>query len=82
MLVSKFEKLYLFRKVLMPIICIGLALLLLDVKIYYKKDADVTYPILFLLAVACISLLYNLNSIYKLVVEEKKSQKFTFYLEK
>lgn len=69
--VSKFEKLYLFRKVLMPIICIGLAMLLLDVKIYYKKDVDVSNPIVFLLVLGCIVFFFNLNTIYKLIVEEK-----------
>lgn len=55
----------------MPIICFGLSLLLLDVKIYYKKDADVIFPVFFLLILGCLVLLYNLNSIYKLIVEEK-----------
>ncbi|MBF2093075.1 hypothetical protein [Flavobacterium psychrophilum] len=68
--VSKFEKLYLFRKVLIPIICFGLSLLLLDVKLYYKKDADVIFAIFFLSILGCLVLLYNLNSIYKLIVEE------------
>jgi hypothetical protein len=45
--VSKFEKLYLLRNVIIPIICIGLSILFLDVKIYYKKNADVVFPIFF-----------------------------------
>ncbi|MCD0465071.1 hypothetical protein [Flavobacterium sp. ENC] len=76
--VSKFEKLYLLRKALIPIICIGLSLLLLDVKIYYKKDADVIFPVFFLLVLGCLVLLYNLNSIYKLILEEKKITKIYF----
>gem|GEM_PF-6428550 len=44
--ISKFEKLYLLRKAFLPIICISLSLLLLDVKLYYKKDANVMFPLL------------------------------------
>ncbi|WP_163411589.1 hypothetical protein [Flavobacterium ajazii] len=69
--VSKFEKLYLLRNIFFPIICIGLSILLIDVKMYYKKDADVTFPVTFLLIVGCLVLFYNLNSIYKLILEEK-----------
>ncbi|OXA76472.1 hypothetical protein SAMN05444397_1137 [Flavobacterium aquidurense] len=76
--VSKFEKLYLLRNAIIPIICIGLSGLLLDVKIYYKKDADVYFPIFFLLILGCLVLFYNLNSIYTLVVEEKTITKIFF----
>lgn len=67
---SKFEKLYLLRKAFIPLICIGLSLLLLDIKIYYKKDIDIIFPVFFLLIVGFLVLLFNLNSIYKLIVEE------------
>ncbi|MNQ54998.1 hypothetical protein D3C85_690790 [compost metagenome] len=76
--VSKFEKLYLLRNVLIPIICIGLSILLLDVKLNYKKDADVIFPIIFLLTLGCLVLLYNLNSIYKIIVEETTIKKVYF----
>lgn len=76
--VSKFEKLYLLRNAFMPIICIGLGLLLIDIKIYYKKDADVTFVVFFLLILGCLILLYNFNSIYKLIVEETTITKVYF----
>lgn len=76
--VSKFEKLYLLRNVLVSIICIGLSILLVDVKIYYKKDADVFFPIIFLLILGCLVLFYNLNSIYKIIVEENAITKIYF----
>lgn len=66
----------------MPIICIGLAMLLLDVKIYYKKDADVSNPIVFLLILGCIVFFYNLNTIYKLIIEEKTITKINFLTRK
>lgn len=69
--ISKFEKLYLLRKAFLPIICIGLSILLLDVKFYYKKDVDIISPVFFLLTFGCLVLFYNLNSIYKLILEEK-----------
>lgn len=69
--VSKFEKLYLLRNVFVPIICFGLSALLVDVKMYYKKDADVIFPVIFLLIVGVAVLFFNLNSIYKLIVDEK-----------
>ncbi|SHM42790.1 hypothetical protein [Flavobacterium chilense] len=76
--VSKFEKLYLLRNVFIPIICIGLGVLLVDVKVYYKKDADVFFPVIFLLILGCLVLFYNLNSIYKLIAEEKTITKIYF----
>ncbi|WP_337968755.1 hypothetical protein [uncultured Flavobacterium sp.] len=76
--VSKFEKLYLLRIVFLPIICIGLSVLLVDVKINYKKDADVIFPISFLLILGCLVLFNNLKSLYKLIVEEKKITKIYF----
>ena len=80
--VSKFEKLYLLRKALIPIICIGLNFLLLDIKIYYKKDIDVIFPIFIILILGCFILLYNLNSIYKIIVEETTITKIYFLLRK
>lgn len=71
MVVSKFEKLYLLRNVFVPIICIGLSVLLIDVKIHYKKDADVIFPVIFLTIVGLAVLFFNLNSLYKLIVDEK-----------
>lgn len=76
--VSKFEKLYLLRNVFVPIICFGLSALLVDVKMYYKKDADVVFPVIFLLIVGVAVLFYNLNFIYKLIVEEKTITKIYF----
>jgi hypothetical protein len=76
--VSKFEKFYLLRNVLVPIICIGLSILLLDVKFNYKKDADVIFPIFFLLAFGSLVLLYNLDSIYKIIVDETTISKVYF----
>jgi energy-coupling factor transporter transmembrane protein EcfT len=76
--VSKFEKLYLLRNVFIPIICIGLSVLLVDVKIYYKKEADVFFPVIFLLILGCLVLFYNLSSIYKIIVEEKTITKIYF----
>jgi len=76
--ISKFEKLYLLRKAFLSIICIGLSLLLLDVKYYYKKNADVMFPVFFLLIFGCLVLLYNLNSIYKLILEEKTIIRINF----
>ena len=78
MIVSKFEKLYLLRITLVPIICIGLSILLFDIKINYKKDADVNLPIIILLIFGCLVLFYNLNSIYKIIVEETKITKVYF----
>ena len=69
-LTSKFEKLYLLQIVFIPLICFGLSLLLLDVKIEYNKDADVILPIIILLTVGCLVLLNNLNSIYEITVAE------------
>jgi hypothetical protein len=76
--VSKFEKLYLLRNAFIPIICIGLSLLLSDIKIYYKKDIDVIFPVFFLSILGCLVLLYNLNSIYKIIVEETTITKVYF----
>jgi hypothetical protein len=78
MVISKFEKLYLLRKAFIPIICIGLSFLLLDVKYYYKKDADVMFPVFFLLIFGCLVLVYNLNSIYKIILEEKTITRINF----
>lgn len=78
---SKFEKLYLLKMVLLPSICIGFCLLLLDVKFNYKKDIDVTYPVLFLFVIACCILFYNLNLLYKIVVNERAITQ-TFILSK
>jgi len=50
----------------------------LDVKIYYKKDVDVIFPIFFLLILGCLVLLYNLNSIYKIIVTETTIIKIYF----
>lgn len=80
--VSKFEKLFLLRNAFMPVICFGLSLLLLDVKIYYKKDADVIFAIFFLLILGCLVLFYNLNSIYKLIVGEAAITKIYYLLRK
>lgn len=77
--VSKFEKLYLLKNAFIPIICIGLSILLLDVKFYYKKDADIIFPVFFLLILGGIILLYNLNSIYRIIVEETTIKK-TYFL--
>lgn len=79
---SKFEKLYLLRIAFIPLICTALSILLVDIKIYYKKDADVIFPIIFLLTVGCLVLLYNLNSIYKIIVEETTITKIYFLLRK
>lgn len=68
---SKFENLYLLQIVFVPLICFGLVLLLLDAKIDYNKDSDVTLPIIILLTVGCLVLLNNLNSIYNIIVTEK-----------
>lgn len=77
-IVSKFEKLYLLRNAFMPIICICLGLLLIDIKIYYKKDIDVIFPVFFLLIIGLLVLFYNFNSIYKLIVEETTITKIYF----
>ena len=76
--VSKFEKLYLLRIVFIPIICFGLSILLVDVKINYKKDVDVIGPVIFLLILGCSVLFYNLSLIYKIIVEETKIKKVYF----
>jgi len=68
---SKFENLFLLQVVFIPLICFGLGLLLLDEKIDYNKDSDVTLPIIILLMVGCLVLLNNLNSIYNIIVTEK-----------
>jgi hypothetical protein len=70
------------RIVLVPIICVGLSILLIDIKINYKKEADVIYPVFFILIIGCLVLLYNLNSIYKIIVEETTITKGYFLLRK
>ncbi len=82
MIVSKFEKLYILRILLIPIICIGLSILLIDVKINYKKEADIIYPVFFLLILGFLVLLRNLNSIYKIIVEETTITKIYFLTQK
>ncbi|WP_140511518.1 hypothetical protein [Flavobacterium pectinovorum] len=71
MLVSKFEKRYLLRNIFIPITCIVVSILLVTVKIYYKKNADVILPAIFLFIVGCLFLFYGLKSTYKVVVEKK-----------
>lgn len=78
MIVSKFEKLYILRIVLIPIVCIGLSILLIDVKINYKNEADIIYTVFFLLILGFLVLFYNLNSIYKIIVEETAITKVCF----
>lgn len=78
MIISKFEKFYILRIVLIPIICFGLSILLIDVKINYKKEVDVIYPVFFLLILGCSVLFYNLNSIYKIIVKETTITKIFF----
>lgn len=82
MIISKFEKLYILRILLIPIICIGLSILLIDVKINYKKEADIIYPVFFLLIIGFLVLLYNLSSIYKIIVEERTITKIYFLTRK
>lgn len=75
---SKFENLYLLRIVFIPLLCIGFVLLLLDVKIDYNKNIDIIFPIIILSLIACLVLLYNLNSIYKIIVDETTITKIYF----
>lgn len=82
MIISKFEKLYILRILLIPIICIGLSILLIAVKINYKKEADIIYPVFFLLIFGFLVLLYNLSSIYKIIVEERTITKIYFLTRK
>lgn len=82
MIVSKFEKLYILRIFILPIIYIGLSILLIDIKMNYKKDLNIKYVTIFLLILAFFVLLYNLNSIYKIVVENTKVTKIYLLTQK
>ena len=78
---SKFNPIYLIKIIFIPFICIGISLLLIDVKLNYNKDISVIVPVLVLLIIGVIILYYNLKRVYSIVLEEKHITK-TYFISK
>jgi hypothetical protein len=78
---SKFNSIYLIKLGFFPTLCIGISLLLIDVKLNYKKDIGVVIPVLVLVIMGIIILYYNLKRVFSIVLEEKHITK-TYFLSK
>ncbi|WP_432670920.1 hypothetical protein [Flavobacterium sp. SM2513] len=79
---SKFNSFYLIKLGFFPTLCIGFSLLLIDVKLNYKKDISVVVPVLVLVIIGAIILYYNLKRVFSIVLEEKHITKTYFFSKK
>lgn len=78
---SKFNPIYLIKIAFIPTLCIGISLLLIDVKMYYKKDIEVFYPVLFFIIIGLLVFYFNLKGVYRIILEENTITK-TYFLSK